>query len=136
MVSAVPIREYPSQNMPGVTRRDYSTEFLNIEYSIAPGLPAATSITLINHLAAAFIHKLYGCLSTIVEPLSVRNHGFCTMVVIPVDGIWGEGEIGTPYYNRASWFRVGKWYTCIKSRRCSERGSGTAAAMALRPGRM
>ena len=33
-------------------------------------------------------------------------------------GIWGEGELGTPYYNRTSWFRVGKGYTCRTARRC------------------
>ena len=37
---------------------------------------------------------------------------------------------GTPHYNRASWFEVGKGYF-RKARRCPLGGSGFAAAMAL-----
>ena len=46
--------------------------------------------------------------------------------------IMGSGSTGTPHYNRASWFGVGKGFLYIKPRRCPARGSGTAAAIALR----
>ena len=74
------------------------------------------------------------------QALPSRSFSFCFSFVSVAGGFisfpyvrryMGRRSTGIPHYNRASWFGVGKGLF-RKARRCLVRGSGTAAAMALR----
>ena len=72
--------------------------------------------------------------TTLFSPFFSFSVVFVCLSLSFVRRFMGGRSTEVPHYNRASWFGVGKCFL-IKARRCTARGSGYAAAMALR-GRM